>query len=48
MIALKGEGDPSHCMWLFHALLDAIASPTVWRPAGRIDLDTKATIKALC
>lgn len=37
MIALKGEGDTSHCMWLFHALLDAIATHRVADRPGRIE-----------
>lgn len=37
MIALKGEGDASHCMWLFHALLDAIATHRVADRPGRIE-----------
>ncbi len=37
MIALKGEDDTSHCMWLFHALLDAIATHRVADRPGHIE-----------
>lgn len=41
MIALKGECDASHRMWLFHALLDAIATHRVGDRPNRYEPRTR-------